>query len=118
MLKTIPKKLLQERIAGLMQSEETPGNMAPELWDALTFANVIEGEVIHACCHGASSGMNMEHDIMFAIIENPTYRITDRQLCDIMDEGNHCISQGSITYEQASNGKDYAYIHWSNNGHI
>lgn len=93
---------LMERIQGTWDNDE----VEPSWMDI--FANVIEGTVI--------SNQVKEiwpHRVVFGIIENPTYQITDSQLCQIMDEGNHCISNGSITYEQ-----NYAYITWSNLGHI
>lgn len=54
-----------------------------------------------------------EHQVFFGIIYKPKNLITDKQLCQIFDEGNHCISEGKITYED-----EYAYFHWSNKGHI
>lgn len=53
------------------------------------------------------------HQVEFVIIRNPTHKLTNAQLCAIFDEGNHCISTGSIIYED-----NYAYITWSNKGHI
>ena len=53
------------------------------------------------------------HEIHFLIILIPAYIITNAMLCQIFDEGNHCISNGSIFYED-----DHAYIAWSNKGHI
>lgn len=53
------------------------------------------------------------HDVIMGIIQYPEYRITSHQLTQILDEGNHCISTGSIVYEQ-----DYVYMLWSNLGHI
>lgn len=54
-----------------------------------------------------------EHSVYFAVFKNPQCRITPGQLCELFDEGNHCISNGSIVYEN-----NYAYIIWSNLGHI
>jgi hypothetical protein len=53
------------------------------------------------------------HDVYFAVIEDPTHQLTPGQLCQLFDEGNHCLSQGAIVYEDP-----YAYITWSNYGHI
>jgi hypothetical protein len=59
-----------------------------------------------------------EHQVHFAILADVTHRITDDQLCDIFDMGNHCSSVGAITYELSQNGTQLAYLHWSNLGHI
>ena len=71
--------------------------------------NFLEGEVIFSY----NKEILKSHDILFMIIHNPRYHITSEQLCQIMDEENHCISNGSIIYEA-----DYCYITWSNHGHI
>ena len=71
-------------------------------------AHVIKGKPIFQGCKDTG-----EHEVYFAIFKDPQHRITSDQLCDIFDTGNHCISSGSIVYEQ-----NYAYIIWSNLGHI
>jgi hypothetical protein len=53
------------------------------------------------------------HSIFTMVLHNPVFKVTNEQLCKIMDTGNHCVSKGSIIYED-----DYAYITWSNLGHI
>jgi hypothetical protein len=53
------------------------------------------------------------HSLFTMVLHNPVFGVTNDQLCEIMDTGNHCISKGSIVYEN-----DYAYITWSNLGHI
>ena len=53
------------------------------------------------------------HDLFTGIIKDPEFKITSAQLTNIFDAGNHCISAGSIIYEA-----EYAYITWSNHGHI
>lgn len=60
----------------------------------------------------------LEHDVHFAILEKVDTLITNDQLCDIMDMGNHCTSVGAITYEVSNNGTQLAYLHWSNLGHL
>ena len=75
------------------------------------FESVIGGKVIGAI-HTEPSG-EMNHSVVFVIIKNPEYRLSNNQLCMIADEGNHCISTGSIVYEE-----DFAYIVWSSMGHI
>lgn len=72
------------------------------------FANVIEGKVVSDNTQDLGS-----HTLVTGVIQNPTFNITNEQLCQIMDEGNHCLSKGSIIYEG-----NYAYITWSNLGHI
>lgn len=76
----------------------------------------IGGEVVHQYSNSGlahEDGQRINHDVFFWVVENPDYIITSQQLCQIFDEGNHCISRGSIVYED-----NYAYITWSNLGHI
>lgn len=97
---------LSERAVGAWDSAAQDPNFTQWM---LLFANVIEGTVTY------STEVNMEGDyqVTFGIIKDPTYCITSQELCQIMDEGNHCLSNGSIVYED-----NYAYITWSNKGHI
>ena len=53
------------------------------------------------------------YQLTLIVIEDPKYSLTDLQVCQIYDEGNHCLSCGSIFYENNS-----AHILWSNQGHI
>lgn len=58
------------------------------------------------------------HMLHVAIIQGVTHEITNEQLCDIFDMGNHCTSVGAISYEIGQDGEPLAYLHWSNLGHI
>ena len=53
------------------------------------------------------------HDIYLYVFHRPKIKYTHGQICEILDAGNHCVSSGTIIYED-----DYAYITWSNLGHI
>jgi len=58
--------------------------------------------------------INMDgYDLSIIVIDDPKHRLTPAQVCQIMDEGNHCLSEGSIFYEG-----NQAIITWSNYGHI
>lgn len=58
--------------------------------------------------------LDLDNSTVFAGIFGDCEKfITSDQLCSIFDEGNHCISKGSIIYEG-----DYAYVLWSNKGHL
>lgn len=103
-MKKMTKAELTDRIIGLWQQEDAYiSNSADQI------ANVIEGSVEYHSSQQLYEG----HHITFNIIKNPTYRITNSQLCQIMDDDTGIKSSGSIIYEG-----DYAYITWSNHAHF
>jgi hypothetical protein len=77
------------------------------------FAYVISGTPIKVISTDYLPREWDEHHIYTFIIKDPKYLITNDQVGQIMDEGNHTLSLGSIFYED-----NYAYITWSNKGHI
>lgn len=56
-----------------------------------------------------------EGTIYLVIIKDPTFYINDNQLCQIFDEGNHCLSEGSTFITGDVN---LLVCTWSNIGHI
>lgn len=47
------------------------------------------------------------------VFEDAEYLPTPAQVCQFIDEGNHCISNGSVFVDD-----EYLIITWSNYGHI
>lgn len=101
-MKKLTSKQLLNRIQGTWENDLENHSVGEIV------ANVIEGKVISEHKH-----LLIPQEITSVVIANPTYKITNVQLCQIFDEGNHCLSIGSIVYED-----DFAYITWSNLGHI
>jgi hypothetical protein len=99
---------LMQRIMGLWEQDINFPAQAMEC-----VANVIGGTVIWEHHEDLRGGEEPEPVIYFGIIRGPEFEIDSEQLCQIFDEGNHCLSKGSIVYEDR-----YAYITWSNLGHI
>ena len=57
---------------------------------------------------------SFDHSIFVITIPKPTrLDITIQEICDAFDDGNHCISNGSLFYEEET-----LFITWSNLGHI
>jgi len=101
------KRVTESQLIGLIQMSWRKLK-AEEFNAARSFQLVLGGEIRYE----AEIPVD-DHQIFSVILKNPEYDITDSQLCQIMDEGNHCLSEGSIFYEG-----DRAYILWSNQGHI
>ena len=113
-MKKLTQKELMKRIQGTWDSPVEVGDTGEIKWrNANIIANVIGGVVVHAHEADLRGGEEPEPCVLFAVIRDPEFQITSGQLCQIFDESNHCLSEGSITYESR-----YAYITWSNLGHI
>lgn len=101
----------------------TPEQFSNKIQDLWKFMDEQEGVTVPRQIQfftGGRIGMTHENMIpendgyMFnGIIMEPTHQITNEQLCQIFDEGNHCLSVGHISYEN-----DYCFYSWSNAGHI
>jgi hypothetical protein len=111
-LKKLSQTELLDRIAGLNDFFQGPMEDDGQSTNANCVANVIGGELI-GYHKEATDSSECGHTVDFIVIKDPEYYITNEQLCQIFDEGNHCLSRGSIIYEQ-----NFAYITWSNLGHI
>ena len=95
--------------------QPTFNKILKEYWD---MPNAPTGPDIFTLFTGGTIISSSEQDmggfsVICIIIQKPMYEIDNDQLCRIMDEGNHCVSKGTIIYEDG-----YDYITWSNKGHI
>lgn len=104
--------LTQKQLLALISELWVITEQDPDLDILESFAIIIGGTTVSISGYTVGPD-NMGHTIWLVVIHKPKYKLTNEQVCQIMDEGNHCISNGSIIYEA-----DYAYVTWSNLGHI
>jgi hypothetical protein len=105
-MQTLTEEILYQRILESWWVDLTDDE--PLSWFTKPMQYVIRGTIIMK-----SQTILPTHSIFTMVLHNPVFKVTNPQLCEIMDIGNHCVSKGSIVYED-----DYAYITWSNLGHI
>jgi len=105
-MKTLTEETLYQRIMESWWLERPDDETLT--WFIKPMQYIIGGTIIEK-----SETILPTHSIFTMVLHNPVFKVTNEQISEIMDTGNHCVSKGSIIYED-----DYAYITWSNLGHI
>lgn len=118
-----PNLYTREIIAQINMQNYTPQQFSNKIQDLWKFMDEQDGVTVPRQIQFFTGGrIVMEHENMIpendgsmfnGIILEPTHQITGTQLCQIFDEGNHCLSVGHIFYEN-----DYCFYSWSNSGHL
>jgi hypothetical protein len=109
-MKTFTKDEFNQRIKDLWDEMKKPHNEMETPADQVNF--ILEGEIIDEADRIMGEGYDT-WNLISIIIKDAKHQITSSELCSIFDEGNHCLSNGTIFYED-----EYTYIQWSNKGHI
>ena len=107
-MKKLSDTLLLKRIGLLWKELKDNDTLAESV--PMQFAFVLNGTLAKFT---SMESPNHDYDLFLIVLENCEFYGTPAQLCQIIDEGNHCVSEGSVFYEE-----DRTIITWSNHGHI
>lgn len=108
--KAYTQKQFNDKIVEFWASPFDPEDDRPEKWVPHNILFFTKGTLLSFKTFDNFPGA---HSIYYLVIMDPEYFITSEQLCQIFDDGNHCLSVGSCVQEN-----NYLYITWSNWGHI